>query len=59
MVRRIKLEGDVVLLGGLAYNPGFVRCLKENLEVEDLKIPEKPEFADALGAAIIASERAS
>ncbi len=59
MVRRIKLEGDVVLLGGLAYNPGFVRCLKENLSVEGLKIPEKPEFVDALGAALIAAERAA
>jgi len=59
MVRRIKLEGEVVLLGGLAYNPGFVRCLKENLEVENLKIPEKPQFADALGAAVIAAERAA
>lgn len=59
MVRRIKLEGDVVLLGGLAYNPGFVRCLKENLAVEGLKIPEKPEFVDALGAALIAAERAA
>jgi benzoyl-CoA reductase subunit D len=58
MVRRVKLEGDVVLLGGLAYNPGFVRCLKENLEVENVRIPERPELVDALGAAIIAAERA-
>lgn len=59
MVRRIKLEGEVVLLGGLAYNPGFVRCLKENLEVEHLKIPARPELVDALGGAITAAERAA
>jgi benzoyl-CoA reductase subunit D len=59
MVRRVKLEGDVVLLGGLAYNPGFVRSLKDNLGVSELKIPEKPEFGDALGAAVIAAERAA
>lgn len=59
MVRRIKIEGDVVLLGGLSYNPGFVRCLKENLEVEDIKMPERPELTDAVGAALIAAERAA
>lgn len=58
MVRRVKVEGDVVLLGGLAYNPGFVKCLKENLEIDALKIPERPECADALGAALVAAERA-
>jgi len=57
MVRRIKLEGDVVVLGGVARNPGFVRCLQENLEVAELKIPEHPEFAGALGAAVVAAER--
>lgn len=59
MVRRVKVEGDVVLLGGLAYNVGFVKCLEENLEVDTLKIPELPEFADALGAALIAAGRAA
>ncbi len=59
MVRRIKLEGEVVLLGGLAHNPGFVRCLRENLEVDNLRIPDGPEFVDALGAAVIAAERAA
>jgi benzoyl-CoA reductase subunit D len=59
MVRRVKLEGDVVLLGGLAHNPGFVKSLKDNLELDEVKIPAKPEFADAVGAAVIAAERAS
>lgn len=58
MVRRVKLEGDVVLLGGLSYNQGFVKSLKENLGISELKIPQGPEFADALGAAVIAAERA-
>jgi len=59
MVRRIKLEGEVALLGGLAFNPGFVRSLQENLAVDHLKIPENPQFIDALGAAVIAAERAA
>ncbi len=58
MVRRVKLEGEVVLLGGMAHNPGFVKCLKENLEVETLLIPDRPELADALGAALVAADRA-
>ncbi|MBI5446923.1 MAG: CoA activase [Deltaproteobacteria bacterium] len=58
MVRRVKLEGEVVLLGGLAYNPGCVKSRKENLEVQEVKIPDEPEFVDALGAAVIAGERA-
>ena len=59
MVRRIRPEGEVVLVGGLAYNPGFVKCLKENLELAELKIPEKPEFTGAVGAAVVATERAA
>ncbi len=58
LVRRVKLEGDVVLLGGLAHNPGFVHCLRENLEVDALRVPEHPEFAAALGAALVAAGRA-
>ncbi|RMG92293.1 MAG: CoA activase [Candidatus Dadabacteria bacterium] len=57
--RRVKLEGEVVLLGGLARNRGFVRCLKEKLEVDRILIPEAPELADAVGAAIVAAERAA
>ncbi len=58
LVRRVKVEGDVVLLGGLAHNPGFVRCLRENLEVDALRVPAHPEFAAALGAALVAAGRA-
>jgi len=49
----------VALLGGLAFNLGFVRCLQENLAVDHLRIPEDPQFVDALGAAVIAAERAA
>jgi benzoyl-CoA reductase subunit D len=59
MARRIKVEGDVVLLGGLAHNPGFCKSLIDNLALGELMIPENPEFVDAVGAAITAAERAA
>ncbi|MEW6456237.1 MAG: acyl-CoA dehydratase activase [Acidobacteriota bacterium] len=57
MVRRIGIEKDVALTGGVAKNIGFVHSLKRDLQVE-LFIPENPEFICALGAALIAAERA-
>jgi benzoyl-CoA reductase subunit D len=57
MIRKIGIERDVALVGGVARNPGFVDSLKRDLEV-DLRIPENPEFSCALGAAFVASEKA-
>lgn len=55
MVRKIGFEPDVVLVGGVARNPGFLDSLHRDLETE-IKIPENPEYAGALGAAITATE---
>lgn len=57
MVRRVGVEKEVVLIGGMAKNIGFVDSLKRGLEM-DLVVPEEPEFVGALGAALIAAERA-
>lgn len=57
MARKIGIEKDVALVGGVARNIGFVDSLKRDLQVE-LFIPEDPEFSCALGAAIVASEKA-
>ncbi len=56
MLRRVGIEKDVVLLGGLALNPGFVDALKRDLEME-IHIPTNPEFAGALGAAVAATDK--
>ncbi|MDI6856665.1 MAG: acyl-CoA dehydratase activase, partial [Candidatus Thermoplasmatota archaeon] len=56
MVRRIGVEKDVTLVGGLAKNIGFVESLKRELNT-DLLIPKEPELVGALGAALIAAER--
>jgi benzoyl-CoA reductase subunit D len=56
MVRRVGIEEDVVLIGGLSHNPGFVDALNRALEVT-VAVPIDPEYVGALGAALIASER--
>ncbi|OAT85272.1 acyl-CoA dehydratase activase [Desulfotomaculum copahuensis] len=57
MVRRVGLEKDLALIGGLAYNAGFVRSMEEGLEVK-AQVPEDPEYVTALGAALVAAEKA-
>jgi benzoyl-CoA reductase subunit D len=57
MVRKVGFQKDVVLVGGLAKNAGFVDSLQRGLETEIL-VPETPEFVGALGAALVAAERA-
>ncbi|MDO8692154.1 MAG: acyl-CoA dehydratase activase [Dehalococcoidia bacterium] len=56
MVRRIGIEKDVALIGGVAFNVGFVDALGRGLET-DVIIPEHPDFVGALGAALSAVER--
>ena len=56
MIFRLGLTPDVALVGGVALDVGFVASLKRKLGVEIL-IPEHPEFAGALGAALVAAGR--
>ena len=56
MIFRLGLTPEVVLVGGVAKDVGFVASLKRKLGVEIL-IPEQPEFAGALGAALAAASR--
>jgi benzoyl-CoA reductase subunit D len=56
MIRRIGVNPDIVMVGGVAYNPGFVEALKRELQVDRISIPEDPEFAAAVGAAVIAAK---
>jgi benzoyl-CoA reductase subunit D len=56
MTRRIGIEKDVALVGGVARNIGFVDSLKKDLK-QELIIPENPEYSCALGAAIAAQEK--
>ncbi len=55
MARRVGVEPEVALIGGVAKNPGFVESLQRDLEVQVL-IPEEPEYISALGAALLAAD---
>jgi len=55
MVRKVGFEKDVVLIGGMAKNPGFVKALNRGLETE-VFVPDGPEYVGALGAALAATE---
>ena len=57
MVRKVGVASDVVLVGGVAKNIGFIDSLKRSLEM-DVTVPEDPEFVGALGAALAGSESA-
>jgi len=56
MIRRIGVNEDVVMLGGVGYNPGFVETMRRELNLEKLYIPENPEYGEAVGAAVVAGE---
>jgi len=57
MVKRLKVEPDVVFTGGVAKNIGVVKALEENLGCK-VFVPEEPLLSGALGAALIARETA-
>ena len=56
MARRLGIQKDIVLVGGVAKNVGFVTSLQKTLGI-DLLVPEEPEFVGALGAALAPLKR--
>jgi benzoyl-CoA reductase subunit D len=58
MIRRVGIEEEIVLIGGLSHNPGFVDALNRGLE-STVHVPSDPEYVGALGAALIAGERSN
>ncbi len=57
MVLRVGVEKDVVLVGGVALDPGFKPPLEKELKAS-VVIPGYPEYVSALGAAVIAANPA-
>jgi len=56
MIRRIGVNPDIAMIGGVGRNPGFVYSLKSELGVDTIHIPDDPEFGAAVGAALVAAE---
>ncbi len=56
IVRRIGINEDIVMFGGVGYNPGFISALKKELKVDTIYIPDEPEYGTAFGAAVLAAE---
>ncbi|MDH4299703.1 MAG: acyl-CoA dehydratase activase [Dehalococcoidia bacterium] len=55
LARRLGIEPDLVLTGGVAKNIGMVEAMRQNLGCE-IFVPEEPLLTGALGAAILAKE---
>ncbi|MCU0579344.1 MAG: acyl-CoA dehydratase activase [Desulfobacterota bacterium] len=55
LVRRVGLEKEIMLIGGVARNEGLVESLERELETV-LILPEIPEIVSASGAALLAGQ---
>jgi benzoyl-CoA reductase subunit D len=51
MVRKVGVEEDVVLIGGMARNPAMIERIREHLGVRIL-VPPHPEVVGAFGVAL-------
>ncbi len=58
LLRRVGVTPDFAITGGIAKNIGMVRRLEEKVGLKAL-LPEEPQIAGALGAALFARDRAS
>lgn len=55
MVRKLKIEPDVILTGGVAKNIGVVRAMEDNLG-QKVFVPEEPLLTGAVGAALLGKD---
>lgn len=53
VARIVGLEEDIVMIGGVALNNGFVDSLRREIKLEVI-VPEDPDYVGALGAAAAA-----
>jgi len=58
MAARIPVKEIIVMSGGVARNQGVVAALEAKFK-KDIVVPDMPQHMGALGAALIAAERAS
>ena len=55
LCKRVGIERDVAVVGGVALNTGLVAVLEKELGFE-VMVPDAPQIVSALGAAILARE---
>jgi len=55
LCKRIGIEKDVAIVGGVALNSGLINILEQELGFGVL-VPDIPQTVAALGAAVIAKE---
>ncbi len=56
LLKRVGLDGPVAFIGGVAQQEGMIVALREKLGVP-VHVPEGPQFAAALGAALLGRQR--
>lgn len=56
MIRKVGVNEDVVMLGGVGRNIGFIESMKRSLNLAQMYVPDEPELGAAVGAALVAAE---
>jgi benzoyl-CoA reductase subunit A len=56
LLRKVGIEKDLVISGGIAKNPGIVKNVEERVGLKAL-LPEEPQIVGALGAALFAQDK--
>lgn len=56
LLKRVGLDGEVTLIGGVALQAGMVAALRDKLGVT-VNVPAAPQYATALGAALLGLQR--
>ncbi len=56
LLKRVGLDGEVTLIGGVALQAGMIAALRDKLAVV-VNVPEAPQYTTALGAALLGLQR--
>jgi predicted CoA-substrate-specific enzyme activase len=56
LLKRVGLDGEVTLIGGVALQAGMVAALRDKLGVP-VNVPDAPQLITALGAALLGRQR--
>jgi predicted CoA-substrate-specific enzyme activase len=58
LLKRVGIADKFVITGGIGKNVGVVKKIREQLDGMEITIPEEPQIAGAVGAALFAFDRA-